>query len=231
MNDKIDITTPDGKFHAYVARPAVKPAAAVVVLQEIFGVNVDMRATCDELAKSGYLALCPDLFWRMEPGVEMSALNETEWKKGFKLYTAFDLNKGVEDIRATLQVARSMPGASGKVGVMGFCLGGLMAYLTAARVDVDAAVAYYPGSTEKHLEEASHDAGPMLMHLAEEDEYMPAQAQHEIRAALASRPQVQIYTYPGRNHAFARHNGTHFDAAAAKLANDRTSDFLALHLR
>ena len=152
MNPTLEVNTPDGAFKAYIARPANLPAPAVVVVQEIFGVNADLRGTCDELAKQGYFALSPDLFWRMEPGVDLSDQTEAEWKKGFALYTAFDYPSGVSDIAATLQVARTLAGASGKVGLMGYCLGGLMTFLTTARHGADASVVFYGGNTEKHLD-------------------------------------------------------------------------------
>ena len=119
MDPTPDVNTPDGTFKAYIARPAIVPAPVIVVVQEIFGVNADLRDTCDEFATGGYFALSPDLFWRMEPGVDLSDQTEAEWKKGFALYTAFDYPSGVSDIAATLQVARTLAGASGKVGLMG----------------------------------------------------------------------------------------------------------------
>ena len=231
MNHYIDVHTRDGTFKAYLARPDVLPAPAVVVLQEIFGVNADLRDTCDELASQGYLAVSPDLFWRMEPGVDMSDRSEAEWKKGFALYTAFDFDAGVDDIAATMQTARGLPDATGKVGLMGYCLGGLMTFLTTARKSADASVVYYGGSTEKHLDEAENVRNPLLMHLGEEDEYIPKVAQKAIMQALADNVCVQVFTYPGCSHAFARHRGAHYDEAAATLANGRTADFFKLHLK
>ena len=113
---------------------------------------------------------------------------------------------------------------------MGFCLGGLMAFLTAAREQIDAAVAYHGGETEKYLDEAGKITAPMLMHLAEEDESISKDAQAKIKAALSGKPNIEIYSYPGCNHAFARHTGTHYDAAAATKANGRTWQFLGEHL-
>src|SRR5450432_891613 len=152
----INVNTPDGSFRAYVARPSVLPAAAIVVIQEIFGVNADLRDTCDELAAQGYLAISPDLFWRQEPGVDMSDQTEAEWKKGFALYTAFDYEAGVADIVATMETARSLPGANGKVGLIGYCLGGLLTFIVTARKGADASVEYYGAGTEKHLDEAKN---------------------------------------------------------------------------
>ncbi len=233
-SETITIATPDGPFQAYLARPSTLsalPAPAIVVVQEIFGVNADLRDTCDELATQGYLAVSPDLFWRMEPGVDMSDQTEAEWKKGFALYTAFDYDAGVADIAATMHKARFLPGASGKVGLMGYCLGGLMTFITTARQGADASVVYYGGGTEKHLDEAKGIRNPLIIHLGEEDEYIPKDAQRAIIEALQDNPLARVYTYPGRCHAFARPRGTHYDRDAATLANGRTSDFFALHLK
>jgi carboxymethylenebutenolidase len=230
VRETLTIRSADGDFRAYVARPEAPSAPAVVVLHEIFGVNADMRMWCDELAAKGFLAICPDLFWRQEPGVELDTWSEAEWTKGLALYGAYDRDAGVRDVMATVEAARHTSGASGKVAVMGFCLGGLMAFLTAARGTVDAAVAYHGGDTERYLAEAPAIRSPMLMHLADEDEFISKAAQTRIKAALAGRDNVQVYSYPGCNHAFARHAGLHYDAAAAALANGRTWTFLAERL-
>jgi len=231
MGDYISVNTADGSFKAYVARPQALPAPAVVVIQEIFGVNADLRASCDELAAQGYLALSPDLFWRMQPGVDMTDQSEAEWKKAFALYTAFDRTTGVADIAATMQAARTLPGANGKVGLMGYCLGGLMSFLTTAREGADASVVYYGGGTENHLDEAHKIKNPLLMHLGEEDEYISKDAQKAIIEALQHQPLTQVFTYPGCRHAFARHHGVHYDQAAAALANGRTADFFKRYLK
>lgn len=225
MNERITINTPDGSFGAYVAKPATTPAPAVVVIQEIFGINADLRETCDRLAEQGFIAICPDLFWRLQPGVELTDKSEDEWKQAMAFYKAFDVDKGVEDVGATLQVARSFAGASGKVGVVGFCLGGLLTFLTAARKGPDAAAAYYGGGTDQHLDEMASVSCPMIMHLGEADEYIAPEARGKIVKAAEAQPNVSVYTYPGQNHAFARNGGVHYDAAAAALANQRTYDF------
>jgi carboxymethylenebutenolidase len=230
LSETITISTKEGAFRAYVARPRSEKAPAVVVLHEVFGVNADIRQTCDELAAKGFLAISPDLFWRQSPGVDLSVTSESDWKIGLGLYMAYDRDAGVTDIIETVKTAAHLPGSSGKAAVMGYCLGGLMAFLTAARSKVDAAVAYHGGDTEKYLGEASATVAPMLMHLADEDEFIPKTAQDEIKAALANKPNVQIYGYAGCKHAFSRHGGTHYDAQAAALANGRTWDFLKRHL-
>ena len=231
MKDQITIHGRDGAFGAYIARPDALPAPAVVVLHEVFGVNADIRKTCDELAEQGFIAVAPDLFWRQERGVDLSVRSESDWQHGLRLYQAYDRDAGVRDVKATAAAAAELPDSIGKVAVLGFCLGGLMAFLTAARCRVDAAVAYHGGETEKYLGEVSGLDAPMLMHLAEEDEFISKSAQAQIKAALASQPNAVVYSYPGQHHAFARHNGAHYDASAAALAKTRTHNFLNRELR
>jgi carboxymethylenebutenolidase len=226
MKDRITIEGRDGAFGAYIARPKALPAPAVVVLQELLGVNADIRKTCDELAEQGFIVVAPDLFWRQEPGVDLSVTSEADWQHGLRLYRAYDRDAGAKDVKDTANVVGKLAGCSGRVAVLGYCLGGLMTFLTAVRYGVDAAVAYHGGDTEKYLGEIDGLNAPLLMHLAEEDEFISKAAQAEIKAALASKPNATVYSYPGQHHAFARHNGAHYSAAAAALANGRTSEFL-----
>jgi carboxymethylenebutenolidase len=231
MNNRITIEGKDGAFGAYVSRPAVSPAPAVVVLQELFGVNADIRKTCDELAEQGFVAVAPDLFWRQEPGVDLSVTSDGDWQHGLRLYQAYDRDAGARDVRDTVNVAAKLPECAGKVAVLGYCLGALMVWLTAVRYRVDAAVAYHGGDTEKYLGEIGGLHAPLLMHLAEEDEFISKPAQAEIKAALAKKSNTTVYSYPGQNHAFSRHGGAHYNAEAATLAHKRTYEFLARQLR
>jgi len=230
MSETLSITTADGAFSAYVARPASTPAPAVVVIQEIFGVNKVMRDICDDLAAQGFVAVCPDLFWRIEPGIDMTDQSDAEWKRAFELYNAFDVDAGVSDIAATIAAVRELPGVNGKVGAVGYCLGGLLAFLTATRTDADASIAYYGVGIKKHLAEAEKLARPLLMHLGEEDQFVPKEAQKLILDALKDHPQIEIHTYPGRDHAFARVGGAHYDAADAGTANARSLAFFKSNL-
>lgn len=229
--ETLQIQTPDGAFSAYVARPAQTPAPAIVVLQEIFGVNQVMRDICDDLAAQGYLAVCPDLFWRIEPGVDITDQSEAEWKKAFELMNAFDPDQGVRDIRAVIATVREHEACTGKVGAVGYCLGGLLAFLTATRTDADASVSYYGVGIEQRTGEAERLAHPLLMHIAEADQFVPKAAQDLILGALKNHPQIQVHTYPGRDHAFARKGGEHYHAADAETANARTAAFFQAHLR
>ena len=231
MNARITIEGRDGPFDAHIVRPKVLPAPAVVVLQELFGVNADIRKTCDELAEQGFIAVAPDLFWRQEPGVDLSVTSEPDWQHGLRLYQAYDRDAGARDVKDTANSVAKLPDCSGKVAVMGFCLGGLMTFLTAARYGVDAAVVYHGGDTEKYLGEVNGLNAPLLMHLAEEDEFISKPAQADIKAALAKKPSTTVYSYPGQNHAFSRHGGAHYNAEAAALSHERTNEFLRQQLR
>lgn len=231
MGERITITTPDGEFSAYVARPKAETAPAVVVIQEIFGVNQVMRDITDGLASEGYLAICPDLFWRIEPGIDITDQSEAEWKRAFELFNAFDVDLGVKDIKATIAAIRADAGCNGKVGAVGYCLGGKLAFLTATRTDVDASVSYYGVGLEAQVGEAEKLTRPLLMHIAEEDQFVPKEAQAIIVQALKDHPQVEIHTYAGRDHAFARVGGEHYNEADAKLANGRTQQFFERTLR
>src|SRR5262245_4715628 len=213
MGESVTIRTPDGEFAAYVAKPSADTAPALVVIQEIFGVNKVMRDLCDGYAKAGFLAVCPDLFWRIEPGIDITDQSDAEWKKAFALYNAFDVELGVKDIAATVGHARQHAGSTGSVGAVGFCLGGLLAYLTATRTDADACVSYYGVGIENRLSEAERLAEPLMLHIAEEDQFVPKAVQELILSALKNHPQVELYRYPGRDHAFARKGGEHYDAA------------------
>jgi carboxymethylenebutenolidase len=227
MGERTTINTRDGAFSAYLARPGRSPAPAVVVIQEIFGVNQVMRDITDGLAGHGYLAVCPDLFWRIERGIDITDKSEAEWKRAFELFNAFDVDAGVGDIGATIDQVRRDPACDGKVGAVGFCLGGQLAFLTATRTDADASVSYYGVGLENRVGEADKLARPLLMHIAEEDQFVPKAAQAVILAALKDHPKIEIHTYPGCDHAFAREGGEHYDAEAAKLANGRTLSFFA----
>ena len=232
MMDHITVNGHDGTFFAYIARPKTSPASAVVVLQELFGVNADIRKHCDELAEQGYLAVAPDLYWRQEPGVDLNVTSDADWDHGLRLYSAYDRDAGVEDIKDTIDAVRNLPECSGKVGLLGYCMGALMVFLTAVRYDgIDAAVWYHGADTEKYLGELDGLHAPILMHLAEEDEFISKAAQAEIKAAVEQKPNATVYSYPGQCHAFSRHNGKHYNATAAHLANGRTSEFLNSQLR
>ncbi len=232
MTAPMSITTPDGAFSAYVGEPgATGPVPAVIVIQEIYGVNAVMRGVADHLATLGYLAVCPDLFWRIEPGIDLTDQTDAGNNRAFELFGLFDVDKGVADIAATLAAVRADPRCDGKVGAVGYCLGGLLAYLTATRTDADACVGYYGVSIDTRLDEAEKLAAPLMLHIAGDDGFVDKAAQARIIAGLANHPKVTLHSYPGRGHAFARVGGAHYDAADAALANSRTEAFFAQVLK
>ena len=159
MNNRIAINGKSGKFGAYIARPTAPTAPAVVVLHEVFGVNADIRRHCDELAEQGFLAVAPDLFWRQEPGVDLSVTSEPDWQHGLRLYQSYDRDLGAADVNDTLITTARLPECTGKAAVLGYCLGGLMVFLTSVRYRVDAAVAYHGGDTERYLGEVDEVCG------------------------------------------------------------------------
>ncbi|MDE1151462.1 MAG: dienelactone hydrolase family protein [Micavibrio sp.] len=231
---KKDVTIPSkdgGSFSAYLATPETGgPAPTVVVIQEIFGVNAVMRGICDQLAHSGFTAICPDLFWRQEPGIQITDKSEIEWQQAFKLYNGFNVDLGIEDLKATVDYIRADKGSNGKVGALGYCLGGRLAYLMAARSEVDCSVSYYGVGIDEILDEAGNIKKQLLMHIAEKDKFVPLAAQQKILAALNKHNNIEIHVYPDVDHAFAREGGQHYDKEAARQANARTADFLATHL-
>lgn len=224
------IQVPDGGFAAYVALPEVTPAPGVVVAQEIFGVNQVMRDTCDWLAGEGFVAVCPDLFWRIEPGIDITDQTKAEWERAFELFGLFDVDKGIEDMKATLSALRGHEACSGKAGSVGYCLGGKIAYLMATRSDSDASVGYYGVGLGDLLGEAGNIKKPLMLHIAEKDGFSSPEEIAKVKEGLAGNAKATVHVYEGQDHAFARPGGEHYDAAAAKLANGRTIDFFKEHL-
>lgn len=225
------VTAKDGgSFRAYVATPDAAKAPALVVIQEIFGVNQVMRDLTDSFAAMGYLAICPDLFWRIEPGIDITDRTEAEWQKAFDLFGKFDVDAGVSDLIATLEHARALPGCTGKAGSVGYCLGGKLAYLMATRSTADANVSYYGVGLDALIGEAPAISAPFLAHVAENDGFVPAEAQAVFVPVLEAHPKATVHVYKGQDHAFARVGGQHYDRASAELANARTAAFLASHL-
>lgn len=228
---EITITAGDGgSFTAYLAEPSSPKGGGIVLIQEIFGVNQVMRALADEFATLGYRVLCPDLFWRQEPGIQLTDKTEAEWQKAFQLYQGFNEAQGVSDLIATMKHLRAMPGSSGAVGTVGYCLGGKLAYLMATRSNADCNVGYYGVGIENAVDEASAITKPLLLHIAEKDKFVPAEAQAKVKDALGKVALATLHTYAGCDHAFARVGGEHYDEAAARLANLRTRDFFAQYL-
>lgn len=235
QGETLTVNGPRGAFQALVRRPVDAeqgegPRPAVVVIQEIFGVNHTMVEVAEGLAANGFYAVVPDLFAQFEPGIVLDDRKPDELKRAFELFPKYDVARGVEDVRATLAAVRGLPGVSGKVGVVGYCLGGLQAFLAATRTDADAVVSYYGVNIDAFLGEADGISHPLLVHIAGEDQFVPREAQDRIMAALENRPQVEAHRYEGADHAFARRGGDHYRPEDARLADGRTHDFLRQNL-
>jgi carboxymethylenebutenolidase len=227
---EVTIKGKDGSFQAYVALPKKTPAPGIVVAQEIFGVNQVMRDTCDWLAGQGFVAVCPDLFWRIEPGIDITDKTQAEWDRAFELFGLFNVDKGIADMQATLAQLRGHEACSGKAGTVGYCLGGKLAFLMATRSDTDASVGYYGVGLGDLLDEAGNIDKPLLLHIAEKDRFSSPEEIAKVKQGLAGNAKVTVEVYAGQDHAFARAGGEHYDAASAKRANDRTVTFFKEHL-
>jgi len=216
----------DTHFTGYIARPQGPAKAAVIVIQEIFGVNPGIRQKCDKLAAEGYIALAPDLFWRLKPGIELDPDVEAEFAQALDWMGKFDQDAGIRDIQAAINFLRSEEGAA-KVGCVGYCLGGRLAFMTAARTDIDASVGYYGVGIDGLLGEANAIANPVMLHIPTADGFVPAEAQAAMHAGLDGHDKVTLHDYEGLDHGFATEVGKRRDEAAATLADSRTSAFFA----
>ena len=224
----IDMKAADGSgsFRGYLATPASGSGPGLVLAQEIFGINATMREVADAYAEEGYVVLVPDLFWRQQPNVELGYTPE-DWQRAFGFYQGFDEAKGMDDMQTAITTLRARPEVAGakvgaKVGVLGFCLGGKLAYLSACRTDADVVVGYYGVGIEAALAEADHITCPLLLHIAELDKFCPPEARAQIVAALSGRAGITLHVYPGMDHAFARVGGEHFHRPSALLAHERS---------
>ncbi|MDF3932420.1 dienelactone hydrolase family protein [Pseudomonas citronellolis] len=219
---RIDARDGSGSFSGYLAVPASGHGPGVVIGQEIFGVNANMRGIADSYAEEGYVALVPDLFWRLQADLELG-YSEAEFAQAIGLFQRFDVDKGVDDIAAAIDALRALPEVQGDgIGYVGFCLGGKLAYLTAARTDAACSVGYYGMGIEQLLDEAPNIRGRLVLHFAEQDVYCDANARQAIGEVLDKLPKSEIYSYPDVDHAFARPGGMHFDKPAALMAHERS---------
>ena len=221
-----------GTFGGYLALPPGDgPAPAVIVILEIRGVNANLRAICDDYASRGYIAVAPDLLWRVQPDLDYDPDSPEGWELAMKIHAAFDEGKAVEDLKATLDWVRAHPRSNGVVGALGYCLGGKLAYFMGTRTDVDASVGYYGVAIEKALDEAANITHPLMQHIAGDDRFVPPEGQRQIVERLATVPDAEAYIYPGADHAFARKDGIRYLPDAAAIADARTVEFLDRYLK
>lgn len=225
----VTLTTDTGaSFSAYLALAAQPNGAGVVVLQEIFGVNVNMRKTADALAAAGFAAIVPDLFWRQQPSVELDPASDRE--RATELMKGLDVELAINDALVAADYLRGLDGANGKVGAVGYCLGGKLAWLMAMQPGIDAAASYYGVAIQASLDRMSDVRAPLILHIAEQDPLCPPDAQAAIAEVAAENPHVTILTYPNVGHAFARHDSPARDEASAARADAATVELLTAHL-
>ncbi len=222
-----------GEMNAYITAPATPPKAAILVVPEIFGLNEGIRRKCDGWAAKGYLAVAIDIFWRFAPGVELNPDVEAELQQAFGYFQQYDAQDGVIDIETAIKAIRH--GLAGhnpvaKIGLVGFCLGGRLAYMAATRTDVDAAVGYYGVMIDTMLDESHAIANPLMLHIPTADHFVGPDAQSAIHKALDAHPKVTLHDYIGLDHGFAAEMGNRRDDAGAQLADGRTEAFFAEHL-
>jgi carboxymethylenebutenolidase len=227
---EIETLDGDGGFNAYLAEPDGPPRGAIVVIQEIFGVNEGIRRKCDHWASLGYVGVAPDLFWRLEPGVELDPDVPEQFQQALALMQRLDQDKAIADIEATIRDARRRLPAGGKVGCAGYCLGGRLAFMTSTRTDIDASVAYYGVGLEGLLGEKHAIARPLMLHIAGADHFVTPDKQKLIHEGLDDHPKVTIHDYPGDDHGFAAEMGKRRSPEAAMLADSRTEAFFAEHV-
>jgi carboxymethylenebutenolidase len=216
-------------FRGYLATPASRKGPGILLCQEIYGINDHIREIADQFAEEGYFVLAPDLFHRLEPNVELG-YGEEDRQKAFDLYQRFDEDKAAKDINSALGALRAVRGCNGKVAALGYCLGGKLAYLAAARTRVDAAIGYYGVYIEKNLWEASKIRCPLLLHFAGNDRYVPPATIEKIRRPLAKLPEFESHIYPGVDHAFNCKERPVYDRAASSIAYTRSIAFLRRHI-
>jgi carboxymethylenebutenolidase len=220
----------EGSFGAWLAEPDGTPRGAIVIIQEIFGVNEGIRAKCAHWASLGYLGVAPDLFWRIRPDVELDADVPEDFQEALGLMQKLNQDKAIADIEACIRDARSRLPAGGRVGGVGHCLGGRLAFMTATRTDVDASVGYYGVGLEGLLGEKHAIARPLLLHIAGADHFVTPDKQALIHEGLDDHPRVTLYDYPGEDHGFAAEMGNRRSEAGARLADSRTEAFFAEHV-
>lgn len=229
FNATIETLGGDESFGAYIARPEGTPRAAIIVIQEIFGVNEGIRKKCDKLATQGYLAVAPDLFWRIEPDLTLDPDVESDFQKALDYMGKNNPDKNVQDIEATIHYIRQKEGVA-KVGCVGYCLGGKLAYMTATRTDINASVGYYGVMIDQMLNESHAIAHPLMLHIPTEDGFASPEAQAKMHEGLDDHPKVTLHDYEGLDHGFATEMGKRRNEEGANLADKRTAEFFAVNL-
>ena len=215
-------------FAGYLALPPAGRGPGLVLFQEIFGVNDHIRAVAEQYALDGFTVLAPDLFWRQAPRVELG-YEGSERELARALMQTYAAEDALADVAASVRALRARPEAADRVGAMGYCMGGRLAWLAAATARLDAAVAYYGGGIQTQLDRAGAIGCPLQFHYAEHDEHIPPAAVERVRQATAGIA-AELHVYPGAMHGFNCWARASYHAPSAALAHGRTLAFLATHL-
>lgn len=224
----IDIKAKDGTFGAYLSLPPTGNGPGIVLFQEIFGVNRHIRACADQYAMDGYVVIAPDMFWRQQPRLELGySAEDIATARGY--ITTSTLEEQVPDIQATLAALRARPEMTGKIGAVGYCMGGRMAYFAMALADADAASCWYGGGIQDHLDKAAGVEGPIQFHYGAKDAMIPPAAVEKVRQAFKGK-QADVHVYADADHGFNCWERGSYHQPSAALAHGRTLAFFAQHL-
>ena len=227
----VDVRMRDGSIMpCWLAIPDGPPAGAVIAIMEIWGVNATMRHHAQEFAEAGFVCLVPDVFFRQEPGVQLSDADPEDVRRAFELYYEFDYDQCVLDMEDTAAFLKTLPDCNGRVGAVGYCLGGKLCYLMCCRTDIDCAVAYYGTYIEHNIREVGNLHRPFVLHMAMKDRWVQAEVNDLLERKLSPNPLVTIHKYPGADHAFARHGGRTYSKPESDRALALSIDFFQEHL-
>jgi carboxymethylenebutenolidase len=217
-----------GELTAYLALPESGSGPGLIVIQEIFGVNGYIKGVCERLAELGYVAMAPDLYWRLEPGIAIDEKEPGGLQTAFATVARLDFAKAGDDAIAALEHLRALPEvAGGRAGIIGFCLGGGISYMVAALSDPVTCVSYYGSAIPNALQLAGQVRCPILFHFGGADDYIPADKQQAVREAFAQNPQAEFHVHEGAGHAFDNYNAAMFHhERAAREAWEQTVEFL-----
>jgi carboxymethylenebutenolidase len=227
LSDGVHIESQSGgRIGAYIGRPTAPTAPIVVVAQEIFGITPFIRTTVEWLVGEGYGCVCPDLYWKQAPNTELDANIPSERERALTLFREFDMEAGVADLAETIEYARGLPFSNGRVAVVGYCLGGRLAFEVAARSLADCAVGYYGVGLEERVSLIPAIKVPAMFHMGTKDHYITADARVILNEHFERNRNIDLHWYPA-GHSFVRSSSPFFDRAATELANGRTLKLLA----
>lgn len=229
-SERISVSVSEGFFDAYLSLPPQEEGPGMLVIPEIFGVNDHIRSIADRIAGEGYVVLVPDIFWRMKPNIELGYDGE-DLKKALQYYERFDEAEGMSDLKHAANALRNHRDCTGRIGAIGFCLGGKLTFRLSAQTNLNVAISYYGAKIETHLNEADKITCQLMMHYGSDDKSIPASAFNKVKEGLATKDNVTIYQYEGVGHGFNCDARASYNKEAADLAWSRSLELLAKELK